>query len=79
MASDYEVAVAMNEYLRANGYICGRIYADVPKVLTQVLAKLPDETSETLGPKVKRVIANPAYEFKSKENSVSASDPKCGN
>jgi len=78
MAADYEIVNGMNDWLKARGYQCGRAYAPVDAVI-QGLASLPGETTKTLEPKVRRLIADPQYRFKTRgKDEVSASDDECG-
>jgi hypothetical protein len=81
MATDYEIAQGMNGYLRSKGYTCGRLYANVPDVARSISAGLPGETPQTLEPKIRRIAKTPAFGFKTRGDSVSASDssdPDCG-
>lgn len=81
MATDQEIANEMNDYLRARGYTCGRNYADLGGLANGIAASLPGESPQSLIPKMRAIAANPAYEFKRKDDTVSASDksdPRCG-
>lgn len=83
MATDQDIVKSLNDHLRANGYTCGRNYANVGGVVKSITAGLPNETEQTLGPKVRRLIKAAGYGFKTRnaDSEVSAadsSDPKCG-
>lgn len=81
MASDQQIVNGMRDYLRAKGYTCGRLYADVPDLTRQIVAGLPGETQQALEPKIRRLAKDPNYDFKTRGDSVSASDagdPDCG-
>ncbi len=84
MATEAEIAKSMGEYLRANGYTCGRKYSNIGD-LARTLASgaMPGESETTLAPKIRAIVATPSYRFKtSGHDDVSASDaadPKCGN
>jgi hypothetical protein len=80
MATEAEVVKGMNEYMRANGYTCGRNYVDVGDLVKAMVPRTPGETQATLEPKIRKAIATPVYGFKTRgQNDVSASDPpKCG-
>lgn len=81
MATEKEIAKEMNDYLRVRGYTCGRNYADMGGVVNGIVGRLSGETGQTLLPKIRSIAADPAYRFKRKDDSVSASDdtdPSCG-
>jgi len=81
MATEPEVVKGMNEYLRANGYTCGRNYVDVGDLAKALVPRTPGETQATLEPKIRKAMSTPAYKFKTTgHNDVSASDPpRCVN
>jgi predicted nucleic acid-binding Zn ribbon protein len=80
MATDPEIVNGLNDYLRANGFICGRKFASINGVANAIAGRLPNETPQSLEPKIRRVVSDPAYRFKSTgQNDVSASEPACGN
>jgi hypothetical protein len=80
MASDPQIVTRLNDYLRANGYICGRKFAAIDGVARSIAGQLPNETPQTLEPKIRTLVNDPSYRFKTTgHNDVSASDPQCGN
>jgi hypothetical protein len=81
MASDSEIVKGLDDYLKANGYTCGRSYADIGGVARTIAGQLPNESSASVEPKIRRLAAIPTYGFKVKGTGISApdrSDPDCG-
>ncbi|MFO0425427.1 MAG: hypothetical protein ACK526_02595 [Planctomyces sp.] len=81
MATDFEIAQAMDTYLRAKGYTCGRTYSDAGGIVEGIYAQLSNEQKTTLRAKVLRVASERSWEFKVSGESISASrtsDKDCG-
>ncbi len=81
MAADSDIIKGLNDFLKAKGYTCGRSFADITGVAKSIVGTLPNESSATLEPKIRRLAAVPSYGFKVKGNGISASDradPDCG-
>lgn len=82
MASDSDIALAMDRHLRAKGFTCGRTYSNVGDVVDGIAAQVPDESRTALKAKILRIGQERTWEFKVRGEAVSASrasDKDCGN
>jgi hypothetical protein len=82
VATEPEIVNSLNDWLRAKGFTCGRNFASIGDVAKSIGASTPGETPQSIEPKIRKIVASPAYGFKTRGSSdVSASDPKdpkCG-
>jgi len=82
MATEIDIARKLNSHLYVNGFVCGQRYKSVDDAVRDIQSQFNDETEASLGRKVRSIIVNPAYRFKTRNNdtevSGSASDEECG-
>ena len=81
-ANENSIANSMDNFMRLNGYVCGRNFANATLVARGIRSDFPSESEANLARKILEIANERPHEFKRRGvDEVSASrtsDPDCG-